>query len=139
MAEKILFVANFCSGKCKDLSMDVYSDMTVETFSNENLKKTLTNYYWFYFATCPLFYKFWSPLAAADAWWLADITEETGQYLFQLTTLFQITITWLKFGTLLAHIKAYLWFHLCSNRVNKSWVIIDFQNFQMKSFVTPTD
>ena len=43
----------------------------------------------------------------------------------------------LKFGALLEHFRAYLKFNFHSNGINKYRVIIDFQNFQVQSFVTP--
>ena len=39
----------------------------------------------------------------------------------------------LKFGPLLQHIKAYLWFNFCSKWIKKHWVLNDFQNFQVWS------
>ena len=44
----------------------------------------------------------------------------------------------LKFRALLDHIRAYLKFNFCSNRIKKQRVIVNFQNFQVRSFVTPT-
>ena len=44
----------------------------------------------------------------------------------------------LKYGALLEHIRAYLRLNFCSNGITKHGVIIDFQNFQVRSFVTTT-
>jgi len=44
----------------------------------------------------------------------------------------------LKFGPPLENIRMYLWFNFCSNWLKKHWVLNDFQNFQVWSFVAPT-
>jgi len=67
----------------------------------------------FFFFLCDTF---WNCYSSCVLWWIT-----------------------LKFGALLLdHIRVYLQFNFCSNRVKKHWVIVDFQNFHVQSFVTFT-